>query len=237
MFEVIPAVDILDGKCVRLEQGKFSLVTVYDSDPVNVAKKWADKGATRIHVVDLDGAKTGIPKNLEIVKKILKAVNVAVQIGGGIRNIDLIEELLGLGANRIILGTSAINNPNTLSNFCPRFGDKLAISLDVLNGKVTTHGWKKTAFLDAITQAKEAVKLGARRFVYTDIKRDGMLTGPNFEGIKELVAACEVPVIASGGISSAGDVEKLKELYSIGVEGCIIGKALYEGTIKLEDVI
>jgi phosphoribosylformimino-5-aminoimidazole carboxamide ribotide isomerase len=237
VFEVIPAVDILQGKCVRLEQGNFSAVTVYHQDPVEMAKIWADQGIKRLHVVDLDGAKTGIAKNIDLVKKIIKAVKIAVQVGGGMRNISLIEELLAAGADRVVLGTSAIENPNTLSNFCPRFGEKLAVSIDVFNGKVSTHGWKKMTLLDALTLAKEAVKLGVKRIVYTDIKRDGMLTGPNFAGVREMAEATEVPIIAAGGISSAEDVHKLKELYSLGVEGCIIGKALYAGTIKLEEVL
>ena len=237
MFEIIPAVDIFDGKCVRLEQGKFNAVTIYDKDPVAAAKKWQEKGATRLHVVDLDGAKTGIPKNIDIVKKIIKELEIPVQIGGGIRNLALIEELLAAGADRIILGTSAIDNPNMLSTFCPRFGEKLAVSIDVLHGKVTTHGWQKTKPVDAITLAKEAVKLGVKRFVYTDIKRDGMLTGPNVASLKELVEATDVPVIASGGVSSNEDIAKLIELYPLGVEGCIVGKALYTGAVKLEEVL
>jgi len=237
LFEIIPAVDILDGKCVRLEQGKFSHVTVYSKDPVAMAKKWQEKGAKRLHVVDLDGAKTGIPKNIDIVKNIIKSLDIPVQVGGGIRNIELIEELLAAGADRVVLGTSAIDNPNTLSTFCPRFGDKIAVSLDVLHGKVTTHGWKNTSPHNAVSLAKEAVKLGVRRFVYTDIKRDGMLSGPNFEGIKELARETDVPIIASGGISSQEDVEKLRELYPIGVEGCIVGKALYAGKVTLEEIL
>ena len=237
MFEIIPAVDIFDGKCVRLEQGKFNAVTVYYKDPLEAAKHWEALGAERLHVVDLDGAKTGIPKNLAIVKKIIAELKIPVQIGGGIRNIGLIEEIIKAGADRVILGTSAIDNPNMLSTFCPRFGEKLAVSLDVLHGKVTTHGWKNTSPLDAISLAKEAVKLGVRRFVYTDIKKDGMLSGPNYAGIKELAEATEVPIIASGGVSSNEDISKLKELYPLGVEGCIVGKALYAGAVKLEDVL
>jgi phosphoribosylformimino-5-aminoimidazole carboxamide ribotide isomerase len=237
MFEVIPAIDLLDGKAVRLAQGEFNAKTIYSNDPVEVAKKWESLGAHRIHVVDLNGARTGIAENLAIIKKILKAVKVPVQIGGGIRRADMMQDLFDSGADRVVLGTTAINNPNLISTVCPMFGDKIAVAIDVKNKKVATHGWRKTSLYDPIRLAKDAVVLGVRRFIYTDIKRDGMLTGPDIEGLTELARECKVPVIASGGITSKEDIEKLKALEEIGIEGCIIGRALYTGDLKLEEIV
>ncbi|KPJ64962.1 1-(5-phosphoribosyl)-5-[(5-phosphoribosylamino)methylideneamino] imidazole-4-carboxamide isomerase [candidate division WOR-1 bacterium DG_54_3] len=234
MFEVIPAIDILNGKCVRLKQGRYDAETVYSKDPVEMAKKWESEGAKRLHLVDLDGAKTGIPKNIEIIKAIAKEVNIPVQVGGGIRNLDVIQELLNIGIDRVILGTTAVKNPNLLAQACEKFGDRIAVSIDTKQGKVATEGWTQVSKKDTLTLAKEAIELGVKRFIYTDISRDGMLEGPNFEGIKNFVSQIRVPVIASGGISSEEDIKKLKETRA---EGCIVGKALYEGKFKLENLI
>ena len=187
-----------------------------------------------MHVVDLDGARTGIPKNLEIIKAIVREVKIPVQVGGGIRNLTLIQELLDFGIDRVILGTTAVKNPNVLSQFCEKFDDKIAVAIDAKNGKAATEGWVKITKKDILTLAQEAVEFGVRRFIYTEISRDGMLEGPNFEGIRNFISEIAVPVIASGGISSKEDIEKLKE---IGVEGAIVGKALYEGKIKLEEIL
>ena len=234
MFEIIPAIDILNSKCVRLEQGKYDAETKYADDPVEVAKRWESQGAKRLHVVDLDGARTGIPKNIEIIKSIIKEIDIPVQAGGGIRNMNVIKELIDFGIDRVILGTTAVNNPNTLSKFCEQFDGKIVVSIDAKEGKVATEGWTKVSKKDIFTLAKEAIKLGVKRFVYTDISRDGMLAGPNYAGIKKFVAEIKVPVIASGGISSKEDIEKLK---GTGAEGCIVGKALYEGKIRLEEIL
>jgi len=234
MFEVIPAIDILNGKCVRLKQGRYDAETVYSKDPLEIARKWESQGAKRLHVVDLDGARTGIPKNIEIIKDIAKEVKIPVQAGGGIRNFDLIKELISFGVDRVILGTTAVNNPNTLARFCEEFGDQIAVAIDVKEGKIATEGWAKLAQKDVPTLAREAIEFGVQRFIYTDISRDGMLTGPNIEGIKNFVAQVNVPVIASGGVSSKEDIEKLK---GTGAEGCILGKALYEGKVKLEEIV
>jgi len=234
MFEVIPAIDLLDGKCVRLKQGRYDAETIYSINPLEIAKKWESLGARRLHVVDLDGARTGIPKNIEIIKAIVREVKIPVQVGGGIRNLTLIQELLDFGVDRVILGTTAVKNPNVLSQFCEKFDDKIAVAIDAKNGKAATEGWVKISKKDILTLAQEAVEFGVRRFVYTEINRDGMLEGPNFEGIRSFVSEIAVPVIASGGISSKEDIEKLKE---IGVEGAIVGKALYEGKIKLEEIL
>lgn len=234
MFEIIPAIDLLNGKCVRLRQGRYDAETVYSSNPVAMAKQWEAEGAKRLHVVDLDGARTGLPKNIDIIKSITREIKIPVQAGGGIRNFDLIKELLAFGVDRVILGTTAVNNPNMLGRFCKEFGDHLAVAIDAKDGKAATNGWTKISKKDTLTLAREAIELGVKRFVYTDISRDGMLSGPNYEGIKKFTLALKVPVIASGGVASKEDIEKLK---GTGAEGCIIGQALYTGKIKLNEVI
>ncbi|MEA3493207.1 MAG: 1-(5-phosphoribosyl)-5-[(5-phosphoribosylamino)methylideneamino]imidazole-4-carboxamide isomerase [Candidatus Margulisiibacteriota bacterium] len=234
MFEIIPAVDILNGKCVRLKQGRYDAETVYDEDPVEVAKRWESQGAKRLHIIDLDGARTGIPKNIEIIKSIIKETNIPIQAGGGIRNIDVIKELIDFGIDRVILGTTAVNNPNMLSKFCEEFDGQIAVAIDAKEGMAATEGWTKVSKKDTLTLAKEAIGLGVKRFIYTDISRDGMLTGPNYKGIKEFIGQVSVPVIASGGASSKEDIEKLRET---GAEGCVVGKALYEGKISLEEIL
>jgi phosphoribosylformimino-5-aminoimidazole carboxamide ribotide isomerase len=233
-MQIIPAIDIIDGKCVRLKQGKYDAETVYADDPIEIARRWESQGAQRIHVIDLDGARTGIPKNIEVLKEIIKETNIPIQAGGGIRNIKVIEDLLDFGLDRVILGTTAVNNPNTLGTFCEKFGDKIVVAVDVKDGKVATEGWTLISKKDIFTLAKEAIALGVKRFIYTDISRDGMLVGPNYEGIKTFISEVSVPVIASGGISSKEDVENLK---TTGAEGCIVGKALYEGRIELAEIL
>jgi phosphoribosylformimino-5-aminoimidazole carboxamide ribotide isomerase len=234
MFEIIPAIDILNGKCVRLKQGRYDEETKYSDDPLEISKKWESLGAKRLHVVDLDGARTGIPKNIEIIKSMVKEVEIPIQAGGGIRNFDVVRELIDYGLDRAILGTTAVKNPNLLAKFCEKFGEQIAVAIDAKDGKAATEGWTQVSKKDILTLAKEAVNLGVKRFVYTDISRDGMLIGPNFEGIKNFVSLIDVPVIASGGISSKEDIDKLKET---GAEGCIVGKALYEEKVKLEEIL
>ncbi|HTY12904.1 MAG TPA: 1-(5-phosphoribosyl)-5-[(5-phosphoribosylamino)methylideneamino]imidazole-4-carboxamide isomerase [Candidatus Omnitrophota bacterium] len=234
MFEVIPAIDILDGKCVRLKQGKFTEKTIYFEDPIEAAKLWESKGATRIHVVDLNGARTGTPENTEIIKNIIKTVKVPVQAGGGLRRIDLIEEMVKVGVDRVVLGTSAIFNHNLLSQVCEKFDDKIAVAVDAKDDKVVANGWTNVSSKNVFVLAQEAVTLGVQRFIYTDISRDGMLKGPNFAAIQKFISSVDVPVIASGGVSSKEDIDKLRELR---VEGCILGQALYTGAVKLEEVL
>ncbi len=234
MFEVIPAIDILDGKCVRLKQGKFTEKTIYFEDPLEAAKLWESKGASRIHVVDLNGARTGTPENTEIIKNLVRTVKVPVQIGGGLRRIDLIEEMIRIGADRVVLGTSAIFNHNLLSQVCEKFEEKIAVAVDAKDDKVVANGWTNVSSKNVFVLAQEAVNLGVQRFIYTDISRDGMLQGPNFAAIQKFVSSVNVSVIASGGIASKADIDKLRELK---VEGCILGQALYTGAVKLEEVI
>lgn len=234
MYEVIPAIDLLGGKCVRLKQGRYNASKIYSDDPITIAKKWQELGAKRLHIVDLDGAKTGTPANIEILKQIIKEINLPVQAGGGIRNYDQIKALVSFGLDRVILGTTAIKNANLLGQVCEEFGEHIAVSIDAMSGKVAAAGWTEVTKKDILILAQEAIELGVKRFIYTDISRDGMLQGPNFEGIKAFVNQVSVPVIAAGGISSQEDVVKLKET---GVAGCIVGKALYEGKVKLEEIV
>lgn len=234
MFEIIPAVDILNGNAVRLKQGKFEASTVYYKNPLDAAKKWEAEGAKRLHVVDLDGAKTGNTKNIAIIKKIAEELKIPVQLGGGIRHFEQIEEMLDAGIDRVILGTSAIFNPNLLERACKMFGDKIIVAIDAKEGKIAAQGWKQVTTKDIISFAKDAVKLGVKRFIVTDIAKDGMLTGPNFEGISHFQENVAAAVIASGGISSAEDIEKLRKLK---VEGCIVGIALYSGAVKLSEIL
>jgi len=234
MFEIIPAVDILGGKCVRLRQGRFEQKTIYFEDPLEAAKLWESKGAKRLHVVDLDGARTGTPENLGIVKKIAKELNIPVEMGGGVRRMDQIEELLKLGVDRIVLGTSAIFNPNLLLNVCEKFADRIIVSVDAKGDDVVANGWTRVSSKNVLTLAGEATALGVKRFIYTDISKDGMLAGPNFSAIQKFAGSVSVPVIASGGVTTKEDVERLKQL---SLEGCIIGQALYTGAIQLEDIL
>lgn len=234
MFEVIPAVDILDGKAVRLKQGKYEASTIYYKNPIDAAKKWEAEGARRLHVVDLDGARTGIGKNISIVKKIAQELKIPVQLGGGVRHYEQIEEVLDSGIERVILGTSAVYNPNLLERACKSFSDRIIVSIDAMENKVAAKGWRDISSKDIITFSKEAVKLGVKRFVYTDITKDGMLKGPNFDSIRIFSSNVKAKVIASGGVSSKEDIEKLKTLK---VEGCIVGIALYSGAVKLSEVL
>jgi len=234
MFVVIPAVDILDGKCVRLKQGRFDARTLYFEDPLEAAKLWESKGAQRLHVVDLNGARSGAPENIEIIKKILKVLKIPIQVGGGFRRRDLIEDILRLWADRVVLGTSAIVNPNLLSQVCEQFGEKIVVAVDAKDDQVVANGWTNVSQKDVVTLAKEAISVGVKRFIYTDIKMDGMLAGPNFVALSRFATSVSVPVIASGGIRSREDIDRLAEA---GLEGCIVGSALYTGAVKLEEVL
>jgi phosphoribosylformimino-5-aminoimidazole carboxamide ribotide isomerase len=229
-FEVIPAVDILGGKCVRLEKGDYAKVTVYSEDPVAMAKKWRDQGYKRVHLVDLDGAREGVPKNIEIIKKIASSLSVPVQVGGGIRQLDTIKELFDSGVDRVILGTVAFENLSFIKTVSELFGGKVAVSIDAKKDIVLTKGWLEATTLKAADAARKLVSMGIKRFVYTDISRDGMMSGPNFSGIKRFAASVNASVIASGGVTSGQDIDKLSKLGK-NIEGCIVGKALYEGKI------
>ena len=231
-MEIIPALDLRQGKCVRLYQGDYGKETVFSHEPVAIALRWQAQGAKRLHLIDLDGAAEGKLCNEPTIKEILKAVTLQVQIGGGIRQLETIYKLLSLGASRVILGTAAIEDRELVTEACRRFGESIAIAIDAEDGYVKSHGWRKGSTITAEELINRMADLGARRFIYTDISRDGTLTEPNFDAIANLVAQSSLPIIASGGISN---IAQLKRLAQIGVEGAIVGRALYTGDVDLEE--
>jgi phosphoribosylformimino-5-aminoimidazole carboxamide ribotide isomerase len=233
-MEIIPAIDISGGKCIRLYQGDYSQRTVFPHDPVAVALKWKSLGARWLHIIDLDGADAGEPRNAAIIEEIVNTSGLFVQVGGGIRNEETVKELLDRGIKRVILGTAAVENIELVQSLCQQFGEAIVVSLDVREGKIATHAWRKNSAMDALELGRRMIECGLRRFIYTDIKRDGTLSEPNFDSVRELVSQLSVPVIASGGISK---LEHLRRLKKIGVEGAIIGKALYTGDIDLREAI
>jgi phosphoribosylformimino-5-aminoimidazole carboxamide ribotide isomerase len=232
---VIPAIDLKDGKCVRLLQGKRDAVTVYSDDPVSMAKHWQDAGAELLHIVDLDGAFSGEQKNLEIIKAIRKALEIPIQVGGGIRSLGCIESLLGLNIDRVIIGTSAVQNPQMLREACKRFPGRILVGVDARGGMVAVKGWEEMTSLSAIEFARNAQALGVAGIIYTDISRDGMLTGPNIEAMRQMVSAVDIPVIASGGVSGIDDIRALMKIE--GLWGVITGKALYTGALDLKEAV
>ncbi|SDJ85408.1 1-(5-phosphoribosyl)-5-[(5-phosphoribosylamino)methylideneamino]imidazole-4-carboxamide isomerase [Natronincola ferrireducens] len=230
---IYPAIDIKEGKCVRLTQGKFTEEKIYFQQPKDVAKMWQEKGAEVLHIVDLDGALQGISKNLSVIKEILEAVDIPIQVGGGIRNKQTLEVLFDIGVEKIILGTKAIEDKGFLKELVEKYDRKIIVSIDAKEGYVATDGWTKASGVRAIDLAAEMEEMGVKTIIYTDIARDGMLKGPNFESIQDLQERTRVDIIASGGVTSMEDLQKLS---TIGVAGAIVGKALYEGKIDLEKV-
>ena len=233
---IIPAVDIKDGKCVRLKQGIISEKTIFSDKPEFMAKRWYDLGAERLHIVDLDGAFTGKPKNIKVIEKIIKCVPIPVEIGGGIRDIKTIKMYIDIGASYVILGTIAILNPDLLIEACERFPAKIILGIDAKNGQVLVEGWTKESDLTPLSIAKRFER-HVISIIYTDIKRDGMKTGPNIKATKELAMAVSLPIIASGGVGTIEDVKKIMGLYKYGVSGLIIGRALYDVDIDLKEAI
>lgn len=231
---IYPAVDVKDGKCVRLSQGKFNNVTVYSDDPVEMAFKWERLGAQYLHVVDLDGARTGQPQNIAAISDMAVRLGIPVQLGGGIRSIETIEIILCKGIQRVILGTSAVKDTNLVKTALKTFENNIAIGIDARDGIVAIEGWAKTSEFTAVGFAKKMEDLGAKTIIYTDISKDGMLLGPNLKAMEEMVKAVGIDIIASGGVSTVEDVKALK---NIGVAGAIIGKALYTGDIDLSEAI
>jgi len=232
--EIIPAIDLRGGKCVRLYQGDYSQETVFSDDPVGMARHWSSLGAPRLHLVDLDGAATGKLCHLPVIGEIAAAINIPVQVGGGIRQMESIAKLLDAGVERVILGTVAVANPEMIREACHRFGDAVIVGIDARDGYVAVHGWQRGTTITASELIQQMTALGARRFIYTDILRDGTLTQPNFEAIAELTSKTSLPIIASGGVTSISDLTRLSQL---GVEGAIVGKALYTGDIKLGEAL
>ncbi|MEY2984235.1 MAG: 1-(5phosphoribosyl)-5-[(5-phosphoribosylamino) methylideneamino]imidazole-4-carboxamide isomerase [Cyanobacteriota bacterium] len=236
-MEILPAIDLLGGKCVRLYQGDYDRSQIYHEDPVTVAQQWQTQGASRLHLVDLDGAKAGQPINLTAIAAIVKALDIPVQVGGGLRNRDRVKQLLDLGVGRVILGTIAVENPDLVGGLCAEFPGQIVVGIDARNGKVATRGWLETSDVEAGTLAHRMETLGAAAIIYTDIHRDGTMTGPNTDALRELALQLSIPVIASGGVSQLRDLFSLLSLESHGVNGVIIGKALYTGDIQLEEAI
>ena len=233
-MKIYPAIDIKDGKCVRLLRGSFDDVTVYGDNPAEMARKWESLGGEYIHVVDLDGALKGHGVNAESIKKICKAVNVPVQTGGGIRSISDIEAKLECGISRVIIGTKAVSDAEFVKDAVKRYGDKIVIGIDAKDGMVAIEGWEKTSEYQAVEFAKKMEEIGVKTIIYTDIATDGTLMGPNVDAMREMVNNTNMDIIASGGI---GNIEHIKALIPTGVEGVITGRALYTGNINLCDAI
>lgn len=234
-MEIIPAIDIRGGKCVRLYQGDYSRETIYSDDPLSVASHWVELGASRLHIVDLDGARLGKPVNLDLVSRIASSLRVPVQLGGGLREIASVKAALDAGIQRVILGTAAAENSNLLPELLRESGrDAVAVSVDARDGKVATRGWTEYTELRASDLVRRIEAWGVRRFVYTDVDRDGTLTEPNFSAIEKLVQHTTMKVLIAGGVTAARDIRVLSAL---GVEGAIVGKALYTGDIDLTEAI
>jgi len=231
---ILPAIDIKDGRCVRLYQGDYARSTIYDSDPVQVSLRWQAAGASWLHIVDLDGAAAGYPVNTELIKKIRAATTLHIELGGGMRSLEQIEQMLDLGIDRVVPGTVAITDRALLQEAIRRWGECIAVGLDARDGWVAIAGWRETSRVMATALAKELTAMGVQRFIYTDIARDGTLVGPNLAALKAMQSATTRPLIASGGVSSLADLRALAEL---GVEGAIVGKAIYTGDVDLAAAI
>ncbi len=233
---LIPAIDLKGGRCVRLRQGRMDDETVYSDDPLAVAQRWVDAGTRRLHVVDLDGAASGRPENAEIIRSITERFpDVPVQVGGGIRDDDTIQSYLDDGVTYIIIGTKAVNAPHFVADVCAEFPGRIFIGLDARNGKVATDGWSKLSDHDVVDLAQQFERDGAECIVYTDIERDGMLTGANVEATVQLAQSIKIPVIASGGIHTIDDVRALSEVADEGIIGAITGRAIYEGSLDFQE--
>ncbi|WP_394062497.1 1-(5-phosphoribosyl)-5-[(5-phosphoribosylamino)methylideneamino]imidazole-4-carboxamide isomerase [Alcaligenes sp. WGS1538] len=230
---LIPAIDLKDGRCVRLRQGDLDDATVFSDDPAEIATQWLEAGARRLHLVDLNGAFAGKPKNVEAIKSILKAVDgeIPVQIGGGIRDLDTIERYLDVGMSYVIIGTAAVKSPGFLQDACSAFPGSIIVGLDARDGKIATDGWSKLTRHDVLDLAKKFEDYGCESIIYTDIGRDGMLSGVNIEATVRLSQHVKIPVIASGGVTNLKDIEALCAVESEGVEGVILGRSIYEGTL------
>ena len=231
-MELIPAIDIRDGKCVRLYQGDYNKETVYSKSPSDVAVRWETAGASSIHIVDLDGAKAGMPVNLNLVENIISSVHVKVQLGGGIRTLESAKKARFVGVNRIVMGTTAVQNPNTLQKICEEIGSEtFVVSIDAKDSQVVINGWTQDSTLDIFELINRIESMGIKRFVYTDITKDGTLTNPNFKTIEQIANKTSLNMLVAGGISS---IEHLITLSELGIEGAIVGKAIYTGDIDIQ---
>ena len=234
---VIPAIDLKEGKCVRLEQGLMEKDTVYSDNPAEMARHWQAEGGELLHLVDLDGAFAGVPKNREAIQAIVAAVDIPTELGGGIRDLETIEAYLSLGIDRVILGTVAKENPALVGEACRRFPGRIVVGIDAKGGLVAVRGWAEMTEKKAIDLAREMEGLGVTAIIYTDIARDGMMQGPNLEATAALAEAISIPVIASGGVSSLDDIRNLLKIEASGIEGVITGKAIYNGALNLREAV
>lgn len=233
-MRLYPAIDIIGGQCVRLVQGDYSQKTTFAENPVEVALRWQEEGGEFLHIVDLDGAKSGGMNNFETISRIADTLSIPIEVGGGIRDMHAVEKMLQAGAARVILGTSALRDAEFVKNAVKAFGEKIVVGIDAKDGKVAVSGWEEVSSKSALDFAKEMEQCGVQTLIYTDIATDGMLKGPNLTAMREMAAHVAVDVVASGGVSSVADLQALKET---GVEGAIIGKALYTGAVRLKDAI
>ena len=233
---IFPAIDIKDGKCVRLIKGDFDQMTSYDNSPIDQAKKYFQNGFNNIHIVDLDGALQGKPVNSKIVKEIIKNVKLKIQIGGGIRTIDDIGAWIETGVDKIVMGTAAVENTELLKVACNKFKNKIAVALDVKDGFIALSGWKKTTNISAMDFIKKIKNLGVSRIIYTDVNKDGTKKGPNLKDTVEISNKTNIPLVISGGVSSIEDIKKIKSLNNSNIEGVIVGKSIYDGDIKISDL-
>jgi phosphoribosylformimino-5-aminoimidazole carboxamide ribotide isomerase len=236
-MQIIPAIDIKDGRCVRLFQGEMDKETVYFDDPVKAASYWAREGATFIHIVDLNGAVEGRPIHTREVEAICRESGLAVELGGGLRSVDAVEAALDLGVSRVVIGTAAYDNQELLRGLCSRFPQQIVVGIDARKGKVAVKGWKETTAMDAVELAKRCEADGAVRIIYTDISRDGAEAGVNLQATRKLAQSLRIPVIASGGVATLEDIRCLLPLESDGVEGVIVGRALYNGSFRFKEAI
>ena len=235
-MKIFPAIDIKDKKCVRLIKGDFGNKTEYEISPIEQAGKYKDKGFKNIHIVDLDGALTGNTVNLETIQEIVNKYDLQIEIGGGVRSVESIKKYVEAGVEKVILGSAAIKNKDFLKEACKKFKNKIALGLDAKEGKLSAFGWKENLNIKTIDFLKEVNDFGVSRIIYTDINRDGMKTSPNFEETINVADISNCPVVISGGVSSISDIKKAKELNNKKIEGIIVGKAIYDGDIKLDDL-
>ena len=233
---IFPAIDIKDGVCVRLVKGDFRQITSYENTPIDQAVKYSQNAFNNIHIVDLDGALHGRPVNSILIREIIKKVKSRIQIGGGIRTIDDISRWIELGVDKVVMGTAAVENVELLKTACNKFKNKIAVSLDVKDGLIALSGWKKQTNISAIDFIKKIKNFGISRIIYTDIYKDGTKQGPNIKGAIELSSKVKIPLVISGGISSIKDIERIKSLNNPNIEGVIIGKAIYDGDIQINDL-
>lgn len=234
IMQIYPAIDIIDGKAVRLTQGRYDDVTVFNDNPVMAAKEWVDAGATYIHLVDLDGARYGKSFVDRIIKDITTQFNIPVEVGGGVRTLEDVDTRINAGASRVIIGTAAVKNPQLVKEAVEKYADKIAVGVDAKNGMVAVTGWEEVSNISAVDLCLKMKEIGVKTIIYTDISKDGMMSGPNIESTKELIEKTGMDIIASGGVSCMQDIENVKNINAAGV---IIGKALYNGALDLKQVI